>query len=327
MGEEHSALDCYVCPQCRGQLRAEPGVLRCTACRSDFPVENQIADFSGGAYYDSFDPRSTDLSSDHLLALEDEVCGTHARVADFYLPRLKALGSTLRAAAPPLRVLDCGCGNGLSVDMLTASGFASWGNDVSMLRRWQWRERTHRDRLSVAGGSALPFPDGFFDVVICSGVLEHVGVTETSGASYSVMPLPQKSELRSQFLAELLRVTRCTGRIWLDFPNGAFPVDFWHGTFTHGMRWHPLKEGFLPTLGEIEEHVRLLTDQRWVVRGVSPHGRLHFRRIRRHWYGKVFLLPVKALFWSMRLPVGRLFAGSALNPYLVLEICATGSTR
>ena len=65
--------------------------------------------------------------------------GAVSRIQGFYLPLLRRLARE-RGPALPLRVLDCGCGNGLSVDLLNEAGLDAWGNDLSKLRRWQWRE-------------------------------------------------------------------------------------------------------------------------------------------------------------------------------------------
>jgi len=109
------------------------------------------------------------------------------------------------------------------------------------------------------------------------------------------------------------------GELWLDFPNGAFPIDFWHGPRAGGARVHALAEGFLPTVREVRGHLARLGPG-WRVRPLSPHGRLACRQVRRHWYGRLLYLPAAAFLWSTRLPLLRRLAGSPLNPYLVLAI-------
>ena len=171
MTHSHHAL---VCPECRGALAESPVGLTCRGCDLTFPVDDGIADFARGRYYDAFsDP--AELLPAQLEGLRHEVAGTIARIEDFYLPLIRSLPA---GGAPerPVRVLDSGCGNGISVDLLNEAGLTAWGNDVSALRKWQWRERSSRDRLVVADSRKLPFPEGYFDVVLSSGVLEHIGV-------------------------------------------------------------------------------------------------------------------------------------------------------
>jgi len=273
-----------------------------------------IADFSGGEYYDSFDDSSV-LGESQLEGLENEVEGTVHRVDGFFLPLMsQRIGRTAG-----LRVLDCGCGNGLSVDLLRAAGVAAWGNDLSQLRRWQWRQRENREHLLVADGAKLPFPDGFFDVVISSGVIEHIGVEERGGEGYFVRPLPHCGDARTCFLGELLRVVSPGGRLWLDFPNGAFPIDFWHGPSPGGARWHSLREGFLPKLNDVRHYVRPHAGD-WKVRALPPRGRLRFRQVGAHWYGRL-LAPLAELgMRMMSVPGLKWLRGSSVNPYLVLEI-------
>lgn len=283
-------------------------------------MDDGIADFSDGRLYDRFEPGQP-LPAEHRLALAQELEGAASRIRDFYLPRLDRLARSLPGGPAAVRILDCGCGNGLSVDLLTDSGYRAWGNDLSELRKWQWRERRNRNRLFVGDGSRLPFADGFFDVVISSGVLEHIGVRESADPEYRVEPLPSRDSARQAFLAELVRVLARSGRIWLDFPNGAFPIDFWHGTGKRGLRRHSRREGFLPTLAEVRRDLsRAQPPGLLRLRALGPAGRLHFRRIRQHWYGRILHPPAALYLRAMSLPGMGFLAGSAANPYLVLEI-------
>ncbi len=304
----------WVCPFCHRSLTASPGELHCTSCGRSFPVEDEIADFAEGRYYDQFDEHSA-IDPQHEIGLRNEEEGTVRRIRDYYLPRLLGLPRPARA----FRVLDCGCGNGISVDLLNDEGIAAWGNDLSQLRRWQWKRRRLRRRLVVAGGERLPFPDRFFGAIICSGVMEHLGVNETAVGGYRVEARPDRDELRKGFLRELLRVTGPGGVIWLDFPNGRFPIDFWHGTTTGGARRHARNEGFLPSFQEIEAYLREL-DPEAQITALSPYRRLGFWQVGRHWYGRLLRIPALIFLWLMTLPGGRWVAASGINPFLVIEI-------
>jgi len=284
-----------ICPFCKTPL---PDSLACRSCGRVFPRDHGIADFAEGAYYDTFD-ETTELTAEHLEGLRLEVEGTRRRILDFYAPLLPA----------GARVLDCGCGNGISVDLLHEQGFEAWGNDLSQLRKWQWRERTRRDRLVVASALSLPFPDGYFDVVISSGVIEHIGVEETSVPRYRVTPQPNRDELRAAFLRELLRVGKT---IYLDCPNGAFPIDFWHSDGPGRPRFHSTAEGFLPTYREI----RALAPPDAHIEALRPYKRLQFRQAAQHWHGRLFAKPAE---WFLRF-MPRFIARSAWNPFLVVRV-------
>ncbi|HKO56424.1 MAG TPA: methyltransferase domain-containing protein [Thermoanaerobaculia bacterium] len=286
-----------ICPACRAPLADDAGALRCLSCRARYPVDGGIADFSGGHYYDHFTGPDS-LGEEHRIGLAAEVEGSRWRIERFYAPRLGA----------GARVLDAGCGNGVSVDVLHERGFDAWGIDLSSLRKWQWRERTQRDRLAVASALRLPFPDASFDAVLSSGVIEHIGVEELGGATYSVRPLPERDALRDAFAAELLRVTRPGGRVFIDCPNGAFPIDFWHGAVAGRARWHSPREGFLPSFDDVRRHVHR-ADPGAVVRRLPARDRFAFRQVGRHWYGRMFRAPMA---WWLRFGRG--------TPYLVVEV-------
>jgi SAM-dependent methyltransferase len=296
----------YRCPSCVGALERQASALRCGRCAAVYPIVDGIADFSGGKYYDQFD-ETTELSAEHLRGLELENAGAITRIESYYLPKI---GSQSR------RVLDAGCGNGISVDLLIDAGHDAWGIDLSALRRWQWRERNNRHRLAVADGSHLPFGDGFFDVVLCSGLVEHIGVEEQQlEGEYVVKVRPDRDAARRSLLTELLRVIAPGGALYLDFPNGSFPIDFWHNAQSGKARLHSPSEGFLPTLPEIR---RLLANVPVQVTAMSPNGRLAFRQVQQHWYGRLFAAPMRLLFRLMdRFPI---LAGSPINPYLVVRI-------
>jgi SAM-dependent methyltransferase len=257
-----------------------------------------------------FDP-ATELTAALEAGLRNEEAGTRARILDFYAPRLR--GRTT--------VLDAGCGNGLSVDLLREAGYEAWGVDSAPLRRWQWRERRNRSRLAVADVRMLPFGSSSFDAVISSGVIEHIGVVEqrTASGQYSVTGSDTRFGERVRFLSELLRVLRPGGVLFIDAPNGLFPIDFWHATEAGQARWHSWREPFLPTPGEL---VRLMR-----ATGVptelcfrSPHGRLAFRQVQRWWYGRL-LAPIAAgVLSAMTMPGLRFLARTPFNPFLVAEI-------
>ncbi|GAC1397391.1 MAG: hypothetical protein NVSMB68_13650 [Thermoanaerobaculia bacterium] len=302
----------FVCPSCHRPFEApadSAGISRSTAraagcqhCGAPYSIDDGIADFAGGAHYDRFDGEES-LTPEHKTGLAAEINGSRWRMEEFYIPLL-AQGAS---------VLDCGCGNGVSVDVLNDRGFDAWGVDLSALRKWQWRERTHRDRLAVADALRLPFSDQSFDVVISSGVVEHIGVDETGGATYRVTPRADRDALRQQYVDELQRVTKPDGRVFIDCPNGAFPIDFWHGGAGGRARWHAPSEGFLPSLVDIRELARGKN-----VRAISPYRRFAFRQVGQHWYGRLLSRPMEAMFSLMK--VFPSLAGTAINPYLVVEI-------
>lgn len=301
----------YRCPACLGQLVEQPQSLNCKRCEVIYPVNDSVSDFVRGAYYDQFDENTT-LTDEHLRALQRELDGASARISEYYAPLLARSGNHLSQ-----RILDAGCGNGISVDLLVRDGYDAWGIDSSSLRRAQWRDRQHRHRLAVADGANLPFDTGYFDVVLCSGVIEHVGVEEGGGEQYRVRTLPHRDDARRSFLSGLLRVLTPGGTLYLDFPNGAFPIDFWHNTRGGSARFHSVHEGFLPTFAEIRDLARQV-DPRIVVTPVSPNRRLRFQQVRAHWYGRAFAKPMQLLFFLMDHSL--YLSRSPLNPFLVVRL-------
>ena len=313
---EHSAH--LVCPDCHSRLEIPGSELVCSSCDARYVFENGIADFARGRYYDQFDGDESALGAAQQCGLCNEEEGVTARIDDYYRPLIER--HRRDQGLPSVRVLDSGCGNGVSVELLQSETIEAWGNDLSALRKWQWRTLENRDRLVVADTKRLPFEDGFFDIVMSSGVLEHIGVDEIGGAEYSVTPRADRDEERIAFVGELLRVTKPSGLLCLDFPNGAFPIDFWHGTVPGGARFHTLSEGFLPKVREIRSYLQAAGRYRITAR--SPRTRLRMRQVGQHWWGRALRAPMQGVLWLMEQPGFRSLAASPLNPYLVLEVRA-----
>lgn len=111
----------------------------------------------------------------------------------------------------PQRVLDAGCGRGFYINSLHFFPFIKeiYGCDINenYLKIAKKKAADQRIRITRASLYALPYPDGYFDCVICSEVLEHL-----------------KNDRRA--LKELKRVLRPKGLLLITVPNKNFPF-FW----------------------------------------------------------------------------------------------------
>jgi len=84
------------------------------------------------------------------------------------------------------RVLDIGCGNGRHIVYLAREKWNVYGLDISqksldIADEWLEREGLFAE-LKKGCATALPYPDEYFDVVICFGVLDHLLFDDTEAA-------------------------------------------------------------------------------------------------------------------------------------------------
>jgi len=93
--------------------------------------------------------------------------------------------------------LDVGCGTGILAGRLAASGYEMAGVDPSEGMLEVMRRRTPGVRAVQGSGTALPFADGSFDVVLCVAVMHHIA---------------RPDDVR-RTLSEMVRVTKPSGRI------------------------------------------------------------------------------------------------------------------
>ncbi len=111
-----------------------------------------------------------------------------------------------RAAPAGAKVLDLGCGNGISARLINEAGFDVTGTDISPLfleeaQTWE----NPRLRYHVCDVMELPFESESFDVICSNELVEHLPDVETA-------------------LTEMVRVVRKGGRIVVSGPNLCSPL-------------------------------------------------------------------------------------------------------
>ncbi len=112
----------------------------------------------------------------------------------------------IRNAPPESKILDLGCGNGISARLLNQADFDVVGTDISPLflaeaRHWE----NPRLQYRVCDVMELPFESESFDVICSNELIEHLPDVETA-------------------LTEMIRVVRKGGRIVLSGPNLCSPL-------------------------------------------------------------------------------------------------------
>lgn len=112
----------------------------------------------------------------------------------------------IRNAPPQSKILDLGCGNGISARLLNQADFDVVGTDISPLFLAEAREwENPRLRYRVCDVLELPFENESFDVICSNELIEHLPDVETA-------------------LTEMIRVVRKGGRIVLSGPNLCSPL-------------------------------------------------------------------------------------------------------
>ena len=199
------------CPLCRGPLSEGDGAVSCGSCGERFPRgEHGFLEFeeSGGGARET-GPRL------EAYACHQESAGGR-RFRDYLFP--------FATVEPALRVLDVGCGVGLTPALFAEQRFDAYGVDLPKAARF-WAE-AGRDprRLFCADAAALPFADRSFDLVLSLGVVEHIGTV----TGHCTLASDYRARRRA-YARELVRVARSGGRVLLSCPNKSFPVDVHHG--------------------------------------------------------------------------------------------------
>ena len=211
---DHSAQTAvnFTCPVCHNKLARDKHAWRCNSCEKTFTdTDEGYANFLMAEGYADED--------DIERGLHEEKTAT-VTMEGYLIPLLKKI---FHDRAPhEVKVLDIGCGVAKSVDLLCAAGFDAWGADSGQRTR-HWYRRENSQKLAIANGDALPFPDNTFDFIFCAGVIEHVGCIGDARS-----PSPGYEKKRYQFAQDTVRVTKKKGMLNFTCPNRLFPFDLFH---------------------------------------------------------------------------------------------------
>jgi len=205
-----------ICPECRGPLTHGDEIMNCLQCEREYPVISDIPCFTSGTSDWRF---SSSVSAIKTIDLANEK-GWQASLAKMDKERAEWVHGGGRftvsvLASPKGRVLDAGCGWG-GLTFWLAQEFTHVYALDSQLDGLQFinirASQDKIDNITTAQGSllSLPFPDGFFDVVVLNGVLEWVGTF-----SQEQPPLV----LQHGALTEIARVLQPNGTLFIAIEN------------------------------------------------------------------------------------------------------------
>ncbi len=112
----------------------------------------------------------------------------------------------IRYAPSGSRILDLGCGNGISSRLLNQADFDVVGTDISALFLEETQEwENPKLRYKVCDVLELPFENNSFDMICSNELIEHLPDVETA-------------------LTEMIRVVRKGGKVVLSGPNLCSPI-------------------------------------------------------------------------------------------------------
>ncbi len=154
----------------------------------------------------------------------------------------------------PGRALDLGCGDGslarILFDRLTDVRWT--GIDIDPGDAASARDSGVYERVHVASASAVPEPDGAFDLVFANSSIEHMDDLDA-------------------VLAEVRRVLRVGGRFVATVPSGAFHDALLWPRVLRSAVGPKLAESYLGHIDRRLRHVNLLTEEAWRER-LASHG-------------------------------------------------------
>lgn len=290
-----------VCPQCHGNLELRNNTNICTQCNNVYKVNGEFFDFIIGE-------RFNDSSDEDLLLYEEK---SNAFVTEnYWIPLFRQLWPSKQN----IKVLSCGCGTGVDVDILNDNGIECIGIDCGN-RVNIWHRRKHKPKLILANGKKMPFESNSFDGAFCGCVFPHVGVI---GDSNQVQENYYAQRL--DLAKEISRVVKPGGRIFLASPNRLFPLDIFHGrqpgSYKPKINW-PTSRFLL----SVNDYRQLFFESGCSQIDTLPISKYWgFVRSKKSILGYCLSLPVFFIFWLVSQDLFKNFRNSVINPWLIVII-------
>jgi ubiquinone/menaquinone biosynthesis C-methylase UbiE len=237
VGKSESQDSYYVCPVCRQPLTHKINGLFCKRDGVEYPVKNGIVDFVTEDLTKSTSPvlRSVDKLDDLAKIYEGPSWyGTMDTIhAELGLPSIEE-GATMMTEMVDAKDglgLDVACGTGFITRSIAQKMRLVYGIDISMGMLEKATEYARERgignmRFARSRAERLPFPDGVFDGVTCSGALHTFQDTAEalsemarvmkSGARLAVLTFMKQDPSTLEMIFERLGASNIFGEVGLE---------------------------------------------------------------------------------------------------------------
>ena len=233
----------FCCPKCKHALVKQTNGYSCQDCKCLYSISKGYVDFLGNLEFYAGEVSQSEMQT---LIKEIDALGYEEALHRFLKqnPSLADYITDFRRTdwlchclgKNNLRCLDIGSGLG-NISHLLSYNFQEVYSLEAVKERIEFQKRkyknSNRQNITVVRGNALelPFEDNFFDLVICNGLLEWVGVMNT-------ILKPRDTQL--SFLREVKRVLSKNGCLYIGIEN-RFGFQFFLGARDHsGLRYTSL---------------------------------------------------------------------------------------
>ncbi|MDQ7772364.1 MAG: class I SAM-dependent methyltransferase [Elusimicrobiales bacterium] len=159
-------MNCPVCgsgPLKKGRPLGSGALHACQSCTARFispqPTDAELKDIYGEGYYGSWG-LAGGREHEALKAMKTATFGLRLDL----ISRYRAGGN----------ILDVGCATGFFMEAAEKRGFRAYGVEISDYSSAAAREKFGGERVHHGVIEDCPFPDGHFDVIAMSDLLEHV---------------------------------------------------------------------------------------------------------------------------------------------------------
>ncbi|NII23508.1 class I SAM-dependent methyltransferase [Pseudoflavitalea sp. X16] len=116
-----------------------------------------------------------EFSNNYFDSGEHKVGEYSSYEAERFYPAFISMVTEIQKRFPGKKILDLGCAKGFLVDVLRQNGYDAYGTDIS-----EYAIKSCPPGLTPflqvcdLNTDRIPFPDSFFDIIVCMGTLEYV---------------------------------------------------------------------------------------------------------------------------------------------------------